>query len=401
MKVYRPRSVVSKYYAMLFSLPRWQYLATMFIVIGLSLIISMGDQSFPLLINSSLVFAVISIYAKLYTKSVFYKVKRSIGIALTVLIYSAIFTAITRKALVAISSTSTLIAVVLLGLDGANISRLILASIPSLTTIYVSHVTGYIDLDKLLLGAAIVSVVLALEILIIAFMSRRKINQHSFPAIGTLFLRNWLDRRTEIEEVFDDLGEHQYVNPRMVELGKLAVVYTDVHYGPFSNIGSSRLPKALLDVFRKIGFNDVISLHGLGSHDRNIASSKHMETYIDALVKIYLNSERVPLLYHGSFISEDNEWRALGVVFDKFSLLFVSRPGRGIDDLPYILQVEYELKAKSRGLGDTVIVDSHNWELEDKLDITTLRPLLDRSLLEIERLRHRAPVEVNSKYKCI
>lgn len=401
MKVYRPKSVISKYYAMLFSLPKWQYLIVAFIAIALILILSMGYSSFPLLLNSLFTFVTLRVYAYLHGQSVFYKAKRSIGLALAVLIYSVIFTAATKDALVAIASSVSLIVVVLRGLDGTTATRYAIASIPPLATLGISHLCGYFSLSRSVLGFVAILAVALLDVTIYAFMSRRKLNRHRLPDIGTLFLRNWLDRRTEIERVFDELGEYQYVNPRIIELGGLAIIYTDVHYGPFSNIGSSRLPKVLLDVFRGIGFTNVISLHGLGSHDRNIASSIHVQAYINALVKKVFNSEKIKLLYHGAFIIEENSWRVLGAIFDKFSLMFVSRPGKGIDDLPYIIQVEYELKAKRKGLGDVVIVDSHNWELEEEPNITALKVLLDRCLEKVEKIKLRPPVEVQSKYRCL
>ncbi|MEM0224640.1 MAG: DUF2070 family protein [Desulfurococcaceae archaeon] len=400
MDIYRPKAIVSKYYTILFTLPNWQILAAILMATGLVVVLSMGKYALLILLNSLLVFVTLHVYSKIFKQSVFHKIKRLIGMSLAILVYTSIFSLLTNKVLVAIVSSVTMLAVVVMGLDGTSSLRITIPTAPPCITLLVAYFLGYYTIFQVVVGLLLVFALVFLDLLIYSFMSRRKIDHYSLPDLGTLFLRNWLDRRTDIEKAFDQIGEIQYVNPRIIELGDLALIYTDVHYGPFSNIGSSRLPIVLTDAFKKIGYRNILTLHGLGSHDRNIASSYYTSKYVEELVKSLVSNDGKRLLYKGAFSVKNSDWQLIGIVFDKLSFIVVSRPGKGIDDLPYGIQLEYELKARNRGLGDIVILDAHNWELQEEPDLDDLRKLLDITLGKIEEYQKREPVEVLYRYKC-
>jgi len=400
LNLYKPRSVVSRYYTILFTLPKWEFLATALIIIGLLIVVALGRSSIPIVLNSIYTYTTLLPYSKLYSGTVFYKLKRKIGLSLAVLVYSTIFTVITGSPLIAVSASTTLLIVVILGLDGTTPSKYLVSIIPPLATIVTCRLVNYCSTSDVYVYSLVVLSMVFVDIAIFLFMSRRRVNNYSLPDLGTMFLRNWLDRRTEIERAFEDIGEYQHVYPRIIELGDLALIYTDVHYGPFSNIGSSKLPIYLNSALRKIGYRHAIALHGLGSHDRNIVSSKYIDYFIDEIVKTIMSNSKTPLLYQGSFRKKQGCWEALVIVFDKLSLVIISRLMGGIDDLPYDLQLDYELKSKERGLGDVIILDAHNWELLDEPDLSELNALLANVIDGIEAYKGREPVVLQYKYKC-
>lgn len=400
MDIYKPKAIVSRYYTILFTLPNWQVLATILLIAGLIVILSMGERSSLLVLNSLLVFITLRMYSWIYKHSVFHKAKRSIGMSLATLVYSSIFALITGKNLVAIVSSVTMLTVVIMGLDGTSLMRSIIPLTPVCTTLFVAYFLNYYSKSEIVVSLLFVFILVFIDLLIYLYLSRRRIKQYSLPDLGTMFLRNWLDKKTDIEEVFDQVGEIHSVCPRIIELGDLALVYTDVHYGPFSNIGSSRLPILLTDAFKKTRFKSVLTLHGLGSHDRNIASSNQTNKYVEELVKSLISNNGNCLLYKGAFSIRNDEWQLLSIVFDKLSIIIISRPRKGIDDLPYDIQLEYGLKAHNRGLGSIVILDSHNWELQEEPDLNSLRELLDQALNKIEEYMNKEPVEVLHKHKC-
>lgn len=392
--------MVSKYYMILFTLPNWRILASILLVMGLIVVFSMGIHASLLIINSLLVFFVLYVYSKIRKDTVFHKIKRLIGLALTTLIYSSIYTGLTGKVLVGLVSSATMLTVIILGLDGTKLSRFFLAITPIYITLILSHLLGFHTWSQVLTSLIIVLGLASIDLIIYLFMSRRRINHYPLPDLGTMFLRNWLDRRTDIEKAFDELSEVQYVNPRIIELGDLLLIYTDVHYGPFSNIGSSKLPIILTHAFNKIGYRNILTLHGLGSHDRNIASLDHAVKYVEELVKTFLGNNGSILFYRGAFSVENDEWRLMSIVFDKLTIIIASRPIKGIDDLPYDIQLEYELKTRVRGFGDVIILDAHNSELQDEPDLNNLKKLLDQAMSKIEEYMNKPPVEVLYRYKC-
>ncbi|MEM0099544.1 MAG: DUF2070 family protein, partial [Desulfurococcaceae archaeon] len=231
MDIYRPKAIVSKYYTILFTLPNWQILAAILMATGLVVVLSMGKYALLILLNSLLVFVTLHVYSKIFKQSVFHKIKRLIGMSLAILVYTSIFSLLTNKVLVAIVSSVTMLAVVVMGLDGTSSLRITIPTAPPCITLLVAYFLGYYTMFQVVVGLLLVFALVFLDLLIYSFMSRRKIDHYSLPDLGTLFLRNWLDRRTDIEKAFDQIGEIQYVNPRIIELGDLALIYTDVHYG--------------------------------------------------------------------------------------------------------------------------------------------------------------------------
>ncbi|MFZ8783772.1 MAG: DUF2070 family protein [Desulfurococcaceae archaeon] len=398
-KLYKPRTRVGRYYSILFSLPKWQYLVAALLLLSFTLLLTTGRDFYPLLLNSLLVFTYTRIYASTYKKSVFYKIKRSLGLSLVVLVYSSLLLLITRIIPLIVVSSATLTIVVILGLDKTSPLKYLLATSPQLTTLLAMSAAGWLNLVELVKWVLVLLTIVVADVAIYLYMARQKLGNTPLPDLGTLFLRNWLDRRTEIEDVFSGAGEEFTVNPRILELGDLLLIYTDVHYGPFSNIGSSRLPALLIEDFSRLG-KHVLTLHGLGSHDRNIVSSSEVAKYRERLLQEYFNGNRREILYHGGFCSEYYEWRLCGVVFDKLALVFISRPVAGIDDLPYSIQLEYELKARRLGVGDLILVDSHNWELQKPLEMDSLREALDAALQRILDIKKREPTTTLFRYVC-
>jgi len=397
--IYKPRARVRKYYLVLFSLPKWQYLVLALLLLSITVLLTIGVSSYPLLLNALLVFLYMRLYALYYKETVFYKIKRSLGLALATLIYSSILLVLTRNTLLIITSTVTLTITVILGLDGTSLQRYLIAVLPQATTLIIMRFLNHITTRVFFTWLLVLVLLVLVDVIIYLYMSRRKLGEVPAPDIGTLFLRNWLDKRTEIEEVFERLGEEVTVNPRIIEFGDVLVVYTDVHYGPFSNIGSSKLPVILSENFKRLG-KKVLALHGLGSHDRNIVSATYTAKYREKLLSEYLSGDKRDLLYQGGFCSEYYEWRLCGIVFDKVSVIFISRPHAGIDDLPYDIQVEYEFKAKKLGLGELILVDSHNWELQKQLDLDVLRAALNNALKHVYEIKQRTPIPPLHRHIC-
>lgn len=397
--IYKPRIRIGRYYLILFSLPKWQYLVLALLLLSLIVLLTTGLSSYPLLLNALLVFLYTRLYALYYKETVFYKIKRSLGLALATLVYSSILLIIIRNIPLIITSTATLTIVVILGLDGISLSRYLIAILPQTTTLIIMRLFDHITKHALLTWLLILVVLVLVDVIIYLYMSKHKLGRVPAPNLGTLFLRNWLDKKMEIEEVFEKLGEEVTINPRIIEFGDVLVVYTDVHYGPFSNIGSSRLPAILSENFKRLG-KKVLALHGLGSHDRNIVSATYVAKYREKLLSEYLSGDKRELLYHGGFCSEYYEWRICGIVFDKVSLVFISRPYAGIDDLPYSIQVEYEFKAKKLGLGELILVDSHNWELQKQLDLNGLRVALDNALRHVYEIKQKTPILPLHRHIC-
>ena len=401
MGLYRPKNAVGRYYSVLFSLPHWKVLASAIIAILFLAVAFLRYESVPFIVNTVVTITILEIYRRVVRNTVFHKLKRRVGLAFTTLVYSLIYYVIFGDWRVSIISTAIMLTIVIQGLDGTRWWRYIVAIIPPLLTLlFIDEVAFEFPSTYILLLSLCFLLIVLLDLAVYIVIGRHRINGFKAPDIGSLFLRNWLNGDREIERVFDGLGVYQNVASRVIRTNNFALIYTDLHYGPFSNTGSSQLPMIIRSIYSKLGL-DVYLLHGFGSHDRNIASSKYVKDYLTRLETTIFDDCREQLKYHGSFkVSSRSYWEITGIVLDKLSLLIVSRPVKGIDDLPYELQVEYALKAKDLGIGDLILIDAHNWEKQDEMDFEELRRTLEESLVLIEKLRSRIPEKPLVKHHC-
>ncbi|MGC9182085.1 DUF2070 family protein [Thermogladius sp.] len=389
MKLYRPKSVVSKYYTVLFSLPHWKVLAAVIVVFLVAIVLLMGQGSLPFLTYFAVSLLVLYVYSRLSKGTVFWKPKRVLGLSLTALIYVLIYAWLLGSWVVAAVASASLLSVVVLSLDGTKLVRY---SIPVvISSIPVPLYTVLTTLKKGLIAYALVGavVVAALDYVVYRVINRRKIGGYGAADIGTLFLRNWLDRDKSIEEFFESVGSPRDVDLAVLRSGDTLLVYTSLHYGPFSNVGSSLLPEELERTFSE-NYN-VIVFHGFGSHDRDVVSTRELAKLRPHLVKL-VNEEGESLLYHGAFeITTSDKWRVLGLVFDKLLLLMVSRPHVGIDDLPYSFNLKLKDLVLRRMNSNLLLVESHNWERAGRVDTSGLGDALAKAVEAAWETRKRDP----------
>jgi len=396
--IHMDHSILNKYYSILFKLPRFETMLVALIAVLTLLFLVNYVLFYVLSLHLLIVFTIIYIYSKL-TMSVLNNVKRYLALLLTVSIYTSI-TSILFNVEVGVLSSTALLIIVLQGLDGTRMYRYLISVTPSILTLAIVKysVINIIMLSRYL----IVLLVLVLwDVLIYIYLSKFRIDGFKAPDIGTMFLWNWLDRRRDIEYLFTSIGEEAVVNPVILLNNQCAIIYSDIHYGPFSNIGSSMLPRRLRSILLEKGYQPII-LHGFCSHERNLVSQEFVDKYINDIVN-HLENGRDKLLYHGAFnlFDEKYKWMITGLVFDKLSIIIVSRLHYGIDDLPYTLQLEYGEKSAKLGVGDVILVDAHNWELVKELDLNSLRNTLDQAIFKIMELKRRNPVDVKSRALCI
>lgn len=378
MSTYKPKTSVSKYYSILFTLPN----PVLLIVIGIlfNIVLFFLDPAYMVYAEYYVaLFAVLYVYTRI-TDSVLRPVKRIAGLGLISEIYALITGLFDWR--VGLVSAVAMNTIVILGIDGTCWWRYIVPMVPSLLVLLINS-----SLNSIFI--LFIAFVIVLDAVFYLVMGIHKIKKYRSPDIGTMYLKNYLARRNDIEKMFEDLGEDSIVKPRLLISRDTAIIYTDLHYGPFSNIGSSMLPTLITEKLRHV-FEKIIVLHGMGSHDRNLVSYNRAIAYVEKLYECLKKCTRSNQYYYGSFRLKGRDgWDILGIVFSDISLLFISRD-KGIDDLPYSLQLDYSSRAEKLGLGDLLLIDCHNHELEtEDMDIDALKELLDKSLDKIKELKEK------------
>jgi len=391
LRTYTPNSLFSRYYKFLVSLPG-SSIGLLYIVVLNILVYIIDRQGF--IVFSSYTVAMLVIYSTYgyFFSRCFKKFKRIIFlIALTESL--AILIGIYDNFVGLVSSTMFPI-LIFSGIDGTSISRYSIAILPAFLVSLIFY--GFN------MGLLLLLVPVLLDYLIYSIMGLHRINGYKAPMLGTLYLRNYLDRLNDIEKVFDDLSLYTVITPILVyNKYDLIMTYTDIHYGPFSNIGSSMFPSELTVRLNNL-FKNVIVFHGMGSHDRDLPSRRLSLKLVDEIFSTLIDNEKYSeekLMYYGYIRLIRDEWDLFILVFDKLAIIFLSNK-YGIDDPSYSIQLEYhDLTKKMLGI-DLVIIDCHNHEQQKPLNISKLREALNDALMEIKSIIHEKQPSI-PRVRCV
>jgi len=186
------------------------------------------------------------------------------------------------------------------------------------------------------------------------------------------FLRSLESKETHlVEEIFQKFSNNKNVYVQLVKLegkrGTAALVIPQIHYGVYGQIGSASFIYHLEEKVKEKVFP--LIFHGPGSHEMDLASSFESRELANKIAEImnegWSKSEIVDIKRE-----RNGRIESLSLCFKDFKMLFLSRPGLGIDDLPSSLWNAFPNKI--------MIVDSHNetlkTEIED-VDVKSIKKL--------------------------
>jgi putative membrane protein len=174
-------------------------------------------------------------------------------------------------------------------------------------------------------------------------------------------------REAEVENFLEKISIPYYAHVYVLKVDGQKLVVPEVHYGLYGTVGSSYFP---YDLEEKV--NDSTAFHGPGSHDIDVPSRKYSLEVISKVSKALEDMEENE--FYGIRFNDIGSFRLTTLSFDKSSLTFVERPGKGIDDLPTSLW-------KDMIANNNFLVDCHNESLvEDfsKEEISQLKSFVRR-----------------------
>ena len=144
---------------------------------------------------------------------------------------------------------------------------------------------------------------------------------------------------------------------------KGALIAPYVHSGPFRNVGSSALPLLLTEELGKELGCEILFLHGVSAHDRDLASQRQNHRVIQALldeigegVEAGLASPMVRASRGGA--------TATCQLFGDHALVTLTVSPKSFDDLPQRLEGMITEAGRALGL-EAIVVDLHNSIDED------------------------------------
>lgn len=132
------------------------------------------------------------------------------------------------------------------------------------------------------------------------------------------------------------------------------LVLPEIHPGPFHPVGGSNIPYL---IYKNMESSAMV-MHSVSDHSLNLPSQKQVEEYLKSLVKSNL-------LRNGTKCTEPavvqiNKSRAVGLLFEKTAILFLSLSPHGMEDIPSYIKNEIQQFAKNRNFDQVLVVDCHN-----------------------------------------
>lgn len=174
------------------------------------------------------------------------------------------------------------------------------------------------------------------------------------------FISQWFYRRSDLEDLFDEIGEEQetYIGALTFEgKEKHAIFVPCVHFGPFGELGGSDLPARISNAIP----NSIV-LHGTVTHDMNPVSRTEANKVIEKCKKML----KIPVENKNFYLIKESKGNAkvllLGFDGSKNEGLFIlSRAPKTTEDISLGLGMAIRNNALNK-FNEAIIVDAHNAE---------------------------------------
>jgi len=200
----------------------------------------------------------------------------------------------------------------------------------------------------------------------------RVLDKHSERSVGIRALRlfrgfiaDWLEGIAEpLEECLEEIAVPADASASLLGFARNGVaqgliVVSDIHPGPFKNIGSSNIPFEIQVALENKTGALVMVPHGASGHERDLASKRHCKRLVDSLVEEvnpdYFSSLATPMARFGS----GNAYASCQF-FGDIALMTMTCAPYSMEDLPFELGVEIVEVGKALGAEDVVVIDAHN-----------------------------------------
>jgi len=180
----------------------------------------------------------------------------------------------------------------------------------------------------------------------------------------SLFIAQWLRQSSEIEEMFDSVGQEIETTVGVLAFKgrkrKSVFIVPNVHYGPIGNLGGSEFPKLIANMIEKKGMRAFV-FHGTATHDFNPVSNAEIERVWEACDKA-LQNVKYSTVKGDVAMGASGTCRAHCLKFGNTAFVGLTRAPRTTEDIDFSLGMAIGERARSLGVKVPIICDSHNAE---------------------------------------
>ncbi len=224
-----------------------------------------------------------------------------------------------------------------------------------------SELSSMLDVPALLLSVSAFLIIAAFP-----FLLKTKRTSLGFSALKLFqaFMKTWANGDpTDLEIVLSAHSEEAEVTTKVLRfhtpVGDTFIILPGVHPGPFHPVGSYDLPGVISKAFKELG--PVMTLHGPGGHERNLATSAETASYAGEAAAFArgIQTSQKEALARGPSHARIGKANVSSIAFSRDLLLTVSFAPLGSDDLNTDIESALSGPASAAGF-EASFVDAHN-----------------------------------------
>ena len=204
----------------------------------------------------------------------------------------------------------------------------------------------------------------ALVLFVVALKQRKTDQNYDAIRLFQAFMKTWAGRNAaDLEAITARHAERAEISSKVMRFhqsgGDIYIVLPGVHPGPFYPVGSYNLPSLMYRKFSET--SQVLTLHGPGSHERNLATTSDTQDFVSEVYRFAqsLQPEGSPALLRGPIISRIGRATVSSFSLSSDVISTVSFAPFGSEDLEAGVEEELSRLAQPSGLRVSV-VDAHN-----------------------------------------
>jgi putative membrane protein len=192
------------------------------------------------------------------------------------------------------------------------------------------------------------------------------------------FVSDWLEGIADpLEEYLEELAVSADASASLLEFvhnneTQGLIVVSDVHPGPFKNVGSSNIPYEIQAALESKTMAFVMVPHGASGHERDLASKEHCRRLVKGLIETD-NLDKFSTLASPVVRFNKGDAHASCQFFGDIAFVTLTCAPKSMEDIPFELGEEIVEKGKALGAEDIVVVDAHN-SIGDKDEVPVLLP---------------------------
>ncbi|MCJ7631446.1 DUF2070 family protein [Candidatus Bathyarchaeota archaeon] len=200
----------------------------------------------------------------------------------------------------------------------------------------------------------------------------RMMNEHGVTSVGirTLrlfhgFISDWLEGiASPLEDIFEDMSVPADASVCLLRFAQSSeiqglIVVSDIHPGPFKNVGSSNIPFEIQSALEYEIKSPVIVPHGASGHERDLVAEKYCRRLIDSIAGAH-EFGNISGTSSCMVRCDSGDAHASCQFLGDVALVTLTCAPQSMEDIPFEIGTAIVEKGKASGAKDVVVIDAHN-----------------------------------------